>query len=302
MAEKDKTEKSLEEMNDVFADIVNVLLADGKVLIEESQLVEANPHSNYSSAGKILEQERDVYKYWNKNKIRIANIGFENETSDDGDMPLRVLNYDGASYRAQFSPPNTNPRYPVVSLVLYFGYKHRWQKSRTVHECLNIPKQLENYISDYKMNLFEIAYLSDEKIAMFKSDFKYVADYVSQMRKTGKYVPATGKIKHVYELLSLMTALTEDRRFIDSYECIKKKETANMCTVLDECENRGTEKLLIKLIARKMAKGKSVYEIVDDLDEEIDVVREIYDIAKDYAPDYDVNTIYNALCDSRVEA
>ena len=220
MGQKDKSEKSLEELNDVFADIVNVLLFDGNQTVKENALVEGNPHSNYTASGKILEQERDVSKYWKKNKIRIANIGFENETDEDNDMPLRVLNYDGASYRSQFSPKNNNQRYPVVSIVLYFGYKHRWRKAKTVCECLEMPKELERYVSDYKMNLFEIAYLPDETIAKFKSDFWYVADYFSQMRKTGKYIPATGRIKHVYEILSLMSALTADRRFVDSYEKI----------------------------------------------------------------------------------
>ena len=33
------------------------------------------------------------------------------------------------------------------------------------------------------MNLYEIAYLSDEQVQMFTSDFKIVADYFVQMRK-----------------------------------------------------------------------------------------------------------------------
>ena len=72
-----------------------------------------------------------------------------------------------------------------------------------------------------------------------------------------------------------------------------------MCPVLDEYENRGMDKGLIIMISRKIAKGKDVYEIASDLDEDLDVVQEIFDIAKVYAPDYDVNTIYNALHASR---
>ena len=307
MGQKDKSEKSLEELNDVFADIVNVLLFDGNQTVKENALVEGNPHSNYTASGKILEQERDVSKYWKKNKIRIANIGFENETDEDNDMPLRVLNYDGASYRSQFSPKNNNQRYPVVSIVLYFGYKHRWRKAKTVCECLEMPKELERYVSDYKMNLFEIAYLPDETIAKFKSDFWYVADYFSQMRKTGKYIPATGRIKHVYEILSLMSALTADRRFVDSYEKIKKEALPNMCTVLDEVENRGIEKgiekgiergtikHIVKQVSKKMAKGKSVDEIVEALEEDYSVVNMVYNAALEFAPEYDIDAIFNKV-------
>ena len=38
MGEKDIAEKTLEAYNDVFADIVNVLLFDGKRLVQENEL------------------------------------------------------------------------------------------------------------------------------------------------------------------------------------------------------------------------------------------------------------------------
>ena len=72
MSEKDKTQKSLEELNDVFADIANVLMFNGEEVIKQDQLYEANPHTNYSASGKIREQERDVSKFWNNNMIRLA--------------------------------------------------------------------------------------------------------------------------------------------------------------------------------------------------------------------------------------
>lgn len=48
---------------------------------------------------------------------------------------------------------------------------------------------------------------------MFKSDFKYVADYFVQSRKKVDYVPAPGTIRHVHEVLQLLEALTGDQRF-----------------------------------------------------------------------------------------
>lgn len=40
LAEKDITEKVLEAFNDVFADIVNVLLFDGKEILKAEELVD----------------------------------------------------------------------------------------------------------------------------------------------------------------------------------------------------------------------------------------------------------------------
>ena len=64
MGEKDITEKTLENYDDVFADIINVLLFQGRQIVEEDALVDALPRSQYKVADSIHEMERDVAKYW----------------------------------------------------------------------------------------------------------------------------------------------------------------------------------------------------------------------------------------------
>ena len=66
MAEKDISEKILESYNDVFADIVNVLLFDGEELMKPSELEDQAPRSAYKADGKLREVERDVAKRWKK--------------------------------------------------------------------------------------------------------------------------------------------------------------------------------------------------------------------------------------------
>ncbi len=101
MAEKDIAEKTLESYNDVFADIINVLLFNGKQYVKENELEEESPNSSYKADGKLHAQERDVAKYWRKGLVRIALYGLENQTDIDKDMPLRLFSYDGAAYRGQ---------------------------------------------------------------------------------------------------------------------------------------------------------------------------------------------------------
>ena len=138
MAEQDITEKILESYDDVFADIVNGLLFDGEPVIKPEELVDQAPRAAYKADGQIREIERDVAKRWTRSDIRIACIGIENQTEPDADMPLRVIGYDGAEYRAQLLKENrNNPRYPVVTLVLYFGHSRRWDKPLTLHEAVN---------------------------------------------------------------------------------------------------------------------------------------------------------------------
>ena len=124
MAEKDASEKILESYNDVFSDIVNVLLFNGRQVLGADELEDQAPRTYYKADGRLHEIERDVAKRWKNGNIRVACIGFENQTASDPDMPLRVIGYDGAEYRAQLLGDNdTGSRYPVVTLVLYFVQK-----------------------------------------------------------------------------------------------------------------------------------------------------------------------------------
>ena len=63
----------------------------------------------------------------------------------------------------------------------------------------------------------------------------------------------------------------------------------------EEGEAAGQELKLIEMICKKIKKNKMVEQIADELEEEIGDVQRIYDVATEFAPDYDVNEIYEAL-------
>jgi len=105
-------------------------------------------------------------------------------------------------------------------------------------------------VNDYRMNLYEIAYLSDEQVQMFTSDFKIVADYFVQMRKNKDYMASEVTIKHVHELLQLMAVMTQDHRFENVYSSDMERRATTMCEVLDRVENRGIEKGIQKGIQK----------------------------------------------------
>ena len=249
MAEKDVTEKILESYNDVFSDIVNVLLFGGKEVVAPDELEDQVPRAYYKADGKVRELERDIAKRWKKGNIRVACIGFENQTQADPDMPLRIMGYDGAEYRSQLTDSETS-RYPVVTLVLYFGCKKHWDKPLSLKERLDIPPEFEPFVSDYKVNLFEIAYLTHEQVELFQSDFRIVADYFVQKREKGEhgeYTPDPRQIRHVQETLQLLSVMTRDHRFEEAYNEAYTKDGMEggphtMCEFLDRVENRGIEK------------------------------------------------------------
>ena len=101
MGEKDITEKILADYNDVFADIVNVLLFGGKTVVDENMLESIKDKSQYKTDGEIHQEERDVSKVLKGKNVHIAFIGFEHQTDVDSKEALRVIAYDGAAYKRQ---------------------------------------------------------------------------------------------------------------------------------------------------------------------------------------------------------
>lgn len=250
MGEKDITEKTLIAYNDVFADIVNVLLFGGKRVIKPDSLLDAAPVSMYKSDdGKLHEQERDVSKYWVKGNVKLAMTGIENQTSPEADMPLRVIAYDGASYRSELIGEKAVQKYPVVTMVLYYGTK-RWNKPVNLTDCFITPNELKSYVNEYTINLFEIAFFNEKTVQLFQSDFKVVADYFVQKRKYKDYIPSEVVIKHVDEVLKLMSVFVDDKFAIVSEELSDmEKENITMCEIVD------------RFVAQGIARGENKRDI-----------------------------------------
>ena len=264
MAQKDASEKILEAYNDVFSDIVNVLLFKGKQVLSANDLEDQAPRSYYKADGRIHELERDVAKRWKNGSLRVACIGFENQTASDPDMPLRVIGYDGAEYRAQLANKQKE-FYPVVTMVLYFGHERHWSGQTTLKGRLSIPEELDPYVNNYRINLFEIAFMEPKEVELFQSDFRAVADYFVQMQQNGDYKPKPQELIHVQETLQLLSIMTNDHRFEEVYNEVsdgQKGEIRNMCDVLDRVENKGRAEGKMEGIALGETKGKNQMAIL----------------------------------------
>ena len=240
---KDITQKMLERYNDVFADIVNVLLFNGKKIVDEDALIDTPVDSALKIDGEIHSQDRDVAKYWKNSQINIALFGLENQTVPDKLMPMRVIGYDGAEYKKQVLEENRyKKKYPVITLVLYMGYDRNWKYSNSLLDLLEVDDNLRPYVNDYKINIFEIAFLDREKIDLFKSDFRMLADYLYQMRTTNSYKGDESNIKHVDEILMLMSAMSGFKNVENIIKVAHERKVCNMKGFFELAEEKGIEK------------------------------------------------------------
>ena len=134
------------------------------------------------------------------------------------------------------------------------GQQSKLEETVDENGFMNIPEGLEEYINDYEMKVFEIAWLTEEEISRFHSDFKVVANFFVQKRKNKDYIPDDPtEIRHIDEVLKLLRVMTGDER----YQAIFQKERGvhSMCDVAERLEKMGMEKGIEKGIEKGMEQG-----------------------------------------------
>ena len=258
MAEKDLLEKTLEEHNDVFADIVNALGFGGGMLVEPESLKPGPTASIYEDlGGQKREQHRDVVKYCTRSGVVLALFGLENQSGEDYDMVFRMMSYDGAAYKQQ---KGRRKKYPVISFVLYYGLEH-WKAPQSLREAIVWPdektaggsgwQRIIGLVPDYRINLVEVAFLPQAVRERFTSDFRIVAEYFHAKRTGTEAEFVAGpeghrNIRHVKEMLDFFREFTGDERYLEMSREMERRsekgESVMSCSMLDYAENKGIKK------------------------------------------------------------
>ncbi len=252
MGQKDLREKLLEDYEDVFADIFNGLLFEDNV-IKQQYLKAASTESLYKAeSGEYREQFRDILKeYTNQYLLEIGFFGIENQSTLDKYIAVRVMGYDYTKYRSQIDR-KIFPILPVITIVLNFSDKP-WKETKTLHSIMNISEEFKPYVQDYQVRVFDIAFLEDEVIERFTSDFKIIAKFFKNKQLGNIDLIGDDRIEHVQEFMDFLAVFTEDNRYKEIKQKLMNKQkeggVVTMCTVLDAWEEKGIEKgKLIQLL------------------------------------------------------
>ena len=246
MAEKDITEKLLTDIDEVFADIYNNLCFNGENIIKPDDLSNASVTSAFISNDVTRGLISDVSKIYKNSNLTLALLNIENQSTEDSDMPFRIIGYEGAKYNSQLIS-GSNARYVVATLVLNFNTKKRWSTPKSIKESLKnkYPIELDEYINDYKVNVIDVAFMDKEDIEKLNSDFKAVAKYYYLKRNNIEDFEELGEcnLKYPVQTFATMKALTGDSRFEIAYndyvETHKDDKGVTMEKILDDLINKG---------------------------------------------------------------
>ena len=162
MGQKDLAAKQFERSPEVFADIVNALIFEGKQVVFPKDLQPAPTESLYQAAdGALRSQYNDVSKYEMKQGRIVVQYTLENQSGPDYRIVLRKAGYEGAIYRQQY---DGDEAYPVITLVLYWGDRvwntdvdlyHFFRKKR-------IHGMVRKYIDNVRVHVYPMKRLSGQ--------------------------------------------------------------------------------------------------------------------------------------------
>ena len=79
-------------------------------------------------------------------------------------------------------------------------------------------------------------------------------------------------------------------------QLIREEERENgLLTGKEIGKEIGKEKKLIEFVCKKIQKSKSIEAVAEELEEEVSIIKRIYEVAWETAPEYDVDQIYDIL-------
>lgn len=198
--------KTLFDYNDVFADLVNVLLYQGRREVSPADLEALAPVAQEDDTAELYARTWQVARLWKPRNICFALLGLEGQRQPDRTLPIRLLDYTGRFYQRQLDAGAI--RRPIFPVVLYFGNRP-WAGATSLYECLTLPKEQEmrQWISDYQVRPFDVAELPPGQAAQFRSDFAFVAATLSRRKQEAPPRLERWLFRHPRETVQFMLAL-----------------------------------------------------------------------------------------------
>ena len=267
MGAKDLREKHLFSKNDVFTSVWNDLdgdgsfQADGETRLDPNSLTEVAPEMVAIIKDSVLQRFRDVFKLCRDEfGLSVALFGLENQTEPELDMAIRVMVYDALGYYVQSQNCKNGGRIvPIFTRVLYFGYNRKWGSVCKLSDLCVIPPKFASRFQDYKVEVIELAWLSDEQIERLTGDLKVLAVFLRKMRLKQLDDWPDIEITYVPEVLDLLHEITghkifkqEKRRFT------KLQRRITMCELFEKHDSALIEKGRKLGWDKGVAKGKKL--------------------------------------------
>ncbi len=316
--------------NGVLFDGEQIIIADELTEINSESDIIIKDKENRT---KTIQRHRDIIMKWQG--INLSILAVENQLNVNYAMPVRNMLYDSLSYSDQihniwnnvggdkkrnadinelFSGFRKSDKLcPVITIIFYFGSEKSWDGAISLYDMFEVPRNkkiksmLKTYVPNYHINILDISNINDVNI--FKSDLQIIFGMLKYKNSTDDLLSYTKKHMSYFENIdnetcyAIETLLNSNKAFRTVLNKNKTEGGVNMCKALEDLylrgemkgEVKGETKTKISLICRKIVKNKPIDVIADELEEDIAIIKPIYDIVIECGPDYDCDRVYNLL-------
>lgn len=289
--------------NEQFADLFNAALFKGEQVIKPEELVDVDTeastifeHKKYAQSLKASRDNVKVHKHSTVHGVEFVLLGLESQEHIHYAMPMRVMGYDYAAYKRQYDSNAKKYEHaesldedeylsrmekkdkfiPVITVVVYYGEK-KWDGAKSLHEMLNIPQEMENYVNDYKMLLVEA---KENGLALHNAnnrDLFNLLEILLNTEMSKKQIREKAiqySEEHKTEKTVIMTVAGATSTKLD-YHALAEGD-GRMCTVFDEIAREGETKGEAKgIVEAGLEFGLSEKDILERLQKKLNVSLQI---------------------------
>lgn len=276
------------ERKDVFADLINGTVFDGKQILRPEKMELISQHSGVIERRKgrlgAVEREGDIRM---KAAIGTYSVLFANETQEKVHyaMPVRNMLYDALEYTKQIQDIEKQHKQegikldeqdflsgitkedrlkPVITTVLFLG--DEWDGAENLHELLEIDEldesveEVKKYIPDYHINLVNVADIKEPSkfktcLQTIFNMLKYRKDKYGLKHYINNHETEIEQMDTVEKTAALM--MLGGQKKVETWLCNRKEsEEWHMGNALEELIQDGIEEGREKGRKEGMKEGK----------------------------------------------
>lgn len=288
--------------NTRFADQINGAFFHGEQVVKPEELEEAEQEGIYfgKDAGKRKNVKTivDKVRMWKGQKIHILAV--ENQNYVDYQMVLRNMLSESIGYHKQWKQKKREHERakdlkgsrdeflsgirrdekftPIITLVVCYGEKDAWDGARCLYDLLDIDEQFKKYITNYQLNIYNCH--EHDSFDEYRTDLRQLFEMIRYSADKKKLQEVVENNKEDYSRIN-----SDTRELLEVVANIKipeeckvtecGKERFNMCKAFEDMKLEGMELHTVELIQKKLAKGKKIEVIADELEESTERICEL---------------------------
>jgi hypothetical protein len=211
-------------------------------------------------------------------------------------------------------------KYPPIFPIVYYNGDGNWTADLSFKDRIALSDIFLPYLPDYTYHLVNTADYSNDELVKKNDGLSFLmiinkiksSEAFNSIDLPKEYLDSlsANSPEDVLDVLARVVAVLLRKQYVPEDEIqsfvsqIKERRMSDLfegfkgINVIEERrigQIKGEDIRFIKQVCKKLAKGKDVLTIVSDLeaDDEMEKIQRIVDIAQKYAPDYDIEKIYD---------